>query len=163
MKHKSGGRMFTQYYQNNLLLKENLKAIESSLNKINEELKESNKRSFIIFGAGIGFAGLAIALALSITSPAWTSIKTHPSQYSFILMALSLGIMFWCILKILSNYNKTIAVVGTIFLFLGPLGYTLSNFWWNNPFINIAAILVFLVGLCILPLSVRHRDKSEAE
>ena len=161
MRRKSSGIRFTQHYQSNWLLKEKLDGIESSLDKISGQLKESGKRNFRSLGAGIGFAGLGTALGLSITSPTWSSAELHPSQFSFIIMALSLAIIYWCFLGFGRHYSKKMAILGTLFIIVGSLLFTISDIWLNNFGINLVSILLFLAGLCIFPISMIRKDKKE--
>ena len=138
-----------------LRLERRLKRIESKLERVGGQLEESGKRSYMAFGVGMGFAGLAVALALALTSPVWSGTELHPSQLSFLLTGISLAVIHWSLLGFAGDYRKAMGIIGTLLMILGPVALIVSDRWFNIPWVNIGSILAFAVGLAILPLSRR--------
>lgn len=160
MRHTLSSRRFTQYYKNNFLLKEKLSGIESGLNRINNQLKESDKRNLYSVGAGAGLAGLGMALGISITSPTWVNSTLQPSHISFILLALSIAIIFWSFLGFRGKYRNGIAVIGTVLMILGSVAFTFFDIYIDSGWANLASIFTFLSGWIILPISVLKKSSG---
>ena len=144
-----------------LKLERRLKRIESKLEEIGEQLKESSKRSKMVFGIGIGFAGMGAALALALTSPEWGSVELRPSELSFLLMGMSLAIIHWSLLGFEGDYRKTIGIIGTLLMIMGPVALIISGIWFNIPWVNLGSILAFVVGWGMLILSSKGGKQRE--
>lgn len=140
-----------------LRLEKRLKRIESKLEQVGGQLEESGKRSYMAFGVGMGFAGLAAALALALTSPAWDGTELRPSQLSFLLTGISLAIIHWSLLGFAGDYRKRMGIIGTLLMISGPVVLIVSDIWFDNPWLFIGSILAFAVGLGMLPLSRKGR------
>jgi len=145
-----------------LLLKEKLEDIESSLEVIKGQLKESNRRRLRDFRVGVGLTGLGAALGLSIASPIWTSGERHLPSIAFLLTGLSLAIVYGSFIEFAGDYRKRMALMGLLFMIIGPVAYMVSDFWLNIPWMIIGSIILFAVGLGILPLSMKGKKQKEA-
>ena len=144
-----------------LRLEKRLKKIESKLKEVSEQLEKSSKRSKMFFGVGMGFAGIGAALALALTSPEWGSVELRPSELSFLLMGMSLAIIHWSLLGFEGDYRKTIGIIGTLLMIMGPVALIISGIWFNIPWVNLGSILAFVVGWGMLVLSSKGGKQRE--
>ena len=140
-----------------LRLEKRLKRIESKLEEVGEQLEKSGKRSNMVFGVGMGFAGLAVALALALTSPEWGSTELHPSELSFLLTGISLAVINWSVIGFKGSYRKVMGIIGTLLMIMGPVALIISGIWFDIPWVNVGSILAFAVGLGMLGLSSKGR------
>ena len=161
MRQQSSSRRFRQHYESNLLLKGKLEDIESSLEEIKGQLKQSNRRSLRDFRVGIGLTGLGAALGLSIASPIWTSGERHLTAIAFLLTGFSLAIVYGSLIEFAGDYRKRMALMGLLFMIVGPVAYMVSDIWLNVPWIIIGSIILFAVGLGMLPLSMKGKKQKE--
>jgi len=161
MRRQSSSGRFTQHYRSILLLKEKLEDIESSLEEIKGQLKESNRRSLRDFRVVIGLTGLGAALGLSIASPIWTSGERHLPSIAFLLTGFSLAIVYGSLVEFVGDYRKRMALMGLLFMIMGPVAYLVSDIWLNIPWMIIGSIILFAVGLGMLPLSMKGKKQRE--
>jgi len=161
MKRQSSRRTGTKEYESSLVLRRKLRVIESSLEEIKGQLKESNRRSVRDFRVGIGLTGLGAALGLSIASPIWTGGERHLTSVAFLLTGFSLAIVYGSLVEFVGDYRKRMASVGLLFMIMGPVVYMVSDIWLNIPWVIVGSIILFAVGLGMLPLSGKRKKEGK--
>ena len=141
-----------------------LKRIESKLKEVGAQVETSGKRSNMAFGVGMGFAGLAAALALALRSDVWSGSELEPSELSFLLTGLSLAIINWSVIGFAGEYRKAMGIIGTLLMIIGPVALIISGIWFDIPWVSVGSMLAFAVGLGMLGLSSKgRRVKREQE
>jgi len=134
-----------------------LKRIESKLEEVGEQLKTSGRRSNMAFGVGMGFAGLAAALALALRSDVWAGAVLDPSELSFLLAGISLATINWSLIGFAGDYRKVMGIIGTLLMIMGPVALITSGIWFVIPWVSVGSMLAFAVGLGMLGLSSKSR------